>query len=213
MSIAQNFNLSVAQGLALSLEKKILYIQSSVDQKFRLILNTQWNSKQPNYRQEIRQGLARSFSEHFSREQLAKLNDLNWRPKGSDAFISISHCSLLGGFALSQFKLGFDVEEEKRILPDVLKRVSSESELQECPKIEYLWVAKEAGFKAQSQDDTSVNSTTVPLITDLHCYDWQSCFENQVYSFRLKSEKTLDLSLNKGFIFSEGPCLYGLYFK
>ncbi|MEK6629086.1 MAG: 4'-phosphopantetheinyl transferase superfamily protein [Bdellovibrionota bacterium] len=191
----------------MSLESKILFIQSSVDTTLRLILDTNWNSKNKNYRQEIRTFLADKFSSHFSRQQLAELNDLNKRPEASDVFISVSHCGFLGGFALSQFKVGFDAEESSRISEDILKRVCAESELQECPWTEFLWVAKEAGFKALSQADTAL------VIGDLQCYDWKSYFENQVFSFRLKSKKTLDFGLNKGFIFSEEPCLYGLFFK
>lgn len=191
----------------MSLESKILFIQSSVDKKLRLILDTKWSSKNQNYRQEIRTFLASHFSAHFSREQLAQLSDLNRRPEASDVFISISHCALLGGFALSQFKVGFDVEESSRISQNILKRVCAEEELQACPKTEFLWVAKEAGFKALSQTNTAL------VIGDLQCSDWQSYFENQVFSFRLKSKKTLDFGLNKGFIFSEELCLYALFFK
>ena len=191
----------------MSLETKILYIQSSLDEKMRMILDTRWSSKNPKHRQNIRNILSTDFSAHFSREQLAKLNDLHWLPEASDGFISISHCHLLGGFVFSRFKVGFDIEETKRISPKLLNRVCSQIEIKECPQTEFLWVAKEAAFKALSEAQLGL------VITDLVCFDWQSYFENQVFGFRLKSEKTLDFRLNKGFIFSEGNCLFGFYFK
>lgn len=190
-----------------SLLSKVLFVQKSVDQGLRLILDSSWNSKNPNYRQEIRECLSTRFSTHFSREQLALLSDLNWLPQASDGYFSISHCRVLGGFVFSKHKCGFDMEESKRISQDILKRTCSAEELQSVPRTEFLWGAKEAGYKALS--DSSPNL----VISDLVCTDWESHFENQVFSFRLKSQKTLDFSLNKGFIFSEADCLFSIYFK
>ncbi len=195
-----------------SLTDKILFIQNSVDQKFRLVLDTEWSAKNPNYRQNIRHCLATKLSSHFSRVQLAQLYDLNRRPEASDRFISISHCKLLGGFALSQFRVGFDVEETQRISQAILKRVCDESELQDCPQLEFLWVAKEAGFKALSQEQPTLMISNL-VISDFVCFDWASHYENQVFSFRLKAEKTLEFGLNKGFIFSNDSCLFALFFK
>src|SRR4051812_1493857 len=99
----------------MSLESKILYIQTSVDPKLRLILNPEWGSSLSNYRQNIRDCISSKFSAHFSREQLSMLHDLNWRPQASDGFVSISHCKSLGGFTYSKRRHGFDVEELNRI--------------------------------------------------------------------------------------------------
>lgn len=191
----------------MSLEAKILYIQTAADKNFRMILNSQWSSKNLNYRQDIRACMSTQFSYHFSREQLAKLNDLNWLPEASDGYFSISHCKSLGGFVFSEFKNGFDVEETERISQDILKRTSGETEYNESPRPEFLWVAKESGFKALS----SLHANLV--ISDLICASWESHFENQVFSFRLKSQKTLDFGLNKGFIFSDGPFLFSTFLK
>lgn len=204
----------------MSLESKTLYIQSVLDQNLRLILDERWNSKNTNHRQNIRNFLGTEFSSHFSREQLAKLNNLNWLPEASDGFLSISHCSLFGGFVFSKHQVGFDIEERKRISPQLLNRVCSATEIQECPHTEFLWVAKEAGFKALSQMAPTANHPSPDtlkhqklLISDLTCFEWQSYFENQIFGFRLKSKKPLEFSLNTGFIFTEGPCLFGFYFK
>lgn len=186
---------------------KILFIQKSVDSNLRLILDPSWNSKNAEYRKEIRECLATEFSAHFSREQLAMLNDLNWLPQASDGYFSISHCRTMGGFIFSKFKCGFDMEEMKRISQDILKRTSSAEELEAVPRTEFLWGAKESGFKALSESAAHL------VISDLHCTDWESHFENQVFSFRLKSQKALDFSLNKGFIFSEAGCLFAIYFR
>ena len=191
----------------MSLETKVLYIQSSADEKFRLILDKNWGSANQNHRAEIRSCLTKDFSNHFSRAQLAQLNDLTWLPEASDGSISISHCKQLGGFAYSKFKAGFDVEDITRISSRVLKRTAGEEENAACPVPEFLWVAKEAGFKALSDSDPTL------VISDLVCFEWHSHIENQVFSFRLKSQKTLAFGLNKGFIFSEGVCLFAVFLK
>lgn len=191
----------------MSLETKVLYIQSSLDENFRLILDKNWASKNQNHRNEIRNCLVEKFTNHFSRAQLARLNDLTWIPEASDGHVSISHCEQLGGFAYSKFKIGFDIEVITRISSRILKRTAAITEIEACPVPEFLWVAKEAGFKALSSGVTGL------FLFDLECFDWQSHIENQVFSFRLKSKKTLDFGLNKGFIFSEGVCLFAVFLK
>ena len=74
-------------------------------------------------------------------------------------------------------------------------------------------MAKEAGVKALSGDSGHKRAVKPLVVTDLVTTAWDSHFENRVFSFRLKSEKTLDFSLNKGFIFSEGVQLFCIYFK
>lgn len=196
-----------------TLESKILYIQTSIDPKLRLILNTEWGSKQPDYRLKIRNVLSTKFSNRFSREQLAMLNDLNWVPQCSDGFVSISHCKAVGGFSLSQLPHGFDVEEKSRISLDILKRTCSDAERTACGEqyLERLWVAKESGLKAHSSGYRKQSGQEL-LLTDLVCTGWQSHFENQIFSFRLTSEKTLEFAHNCGFIFQHDNCLFSLYF-
>lgn len=191
----------------MSLQDKISFIQTVADEKFRLILNEDWNSSRQNYREQIRSFLEKEFSAHFSREQLVNLHNLNWVPSCAEGSVSISHCTTMGGFTLSQFKIGFDVEELKRISTDIVKRVSDPHELKVSPKPEFLWVAKEAAFKALSGHHEGLT------MADFQASDWQSYFENQIFGFRMNSKKTLDFGLNKGFIFSEGSCLLGFFFK
>lgn len=191
----------------MSLESKILFIQTSVDQHFRLILNKKWGSENLEYRRLIRQFLSQNMSHHFSREQLVSLSDLNQRPKASDGTISISHCKSLGGFSFSKLTHGFDVEEMQRISQDILKRTCNEQELAEAPSPNYLWVAKEACFKAMSTSESNL------VMNDFHCQEWQSHFENQIYSCRMNSKKALDFGLNKIFVFSEQDFLISFFFK
>ncbi|MGZ3690632.1 MAG: hypothetical protein ACXVAX_03965 [Pseudobdellovibrio sp.] len=207
------FTLSKPKFSTDELLQKLSYIQTDIDPQFRLILNPEWNSKNTEYRTQIRGFMEKELTAHFSREQLALLYDLNWIPECETGYLSISHCQSMGGFSFSKFKHGFDVEEMSRISVNVLRRTCSEEEINTSLKPEFLWVAKEAGIKALSGHSGHTRSTKPLVVTDLVATAWDSHFENRVFSFRLKSEKTLDFSLNKGFIFSEGVQLFCIYFK
>lgn len=196
-----------------SLLEKISYIQSSIDSEFKMVLNPDWGSRIADHRLLIRRGLAEKMTSQFSRAQLALLNDLNWVPEADTGFFSISHTKSMGGFTYSQYKHGFDSEEMARISNDILRRTCSEKELKECPRTEFLWVAKEAGLKAHSGVSGYTRPTDPLVVTHLHAENWNSHFENKVFSFRLKSYKTLDFGHNKGFIFLEGDKLFCTYFK
>jgi hypothetical protein len=196
-----------------SLLEKISYIQSSIDPEFKMVLNPTWNSKVQDYRLHIRQSLAEKFTSKFTREQLAFLNDLNWVPETDTGFFSISHSQSLGGFTFSKYKHGFDTEELKRISTDILRRTCFETELKLCPRLEFLWVAKEAGVKALSGVTGHTRPSEPLVVTNLWASDWNSHFENKIFSFRLNSSKTLDFGHNKGFIFLEGEKLFCTYFK
>lgn len=196
-----------------SLLEKISYIQSSIDPEFKMVLNPAWNSGVKDYRLHIRQSLAEKFTSKFTREELALLNDLNWVPEAENGFFSISHSRSLGGFTFSQYKHGFDTEDIRRISKDILRRTCFETEIQKCPRIEFLWVAKEAGVKAFSGVTGYTRPSEPLVVTNLWASDWNSHFENKVFSFRLNSSKTLDFGHNKGFIFLEGEKLFCTYFK
>ncbi len=191
----------------MSIAKKILYIQSSIDEEFRLVVNDQWNSTQNDHRIKIRNFIEENFTSRFNRQQLAWLNDLNMLPAAADGYFSIAHCKTVGGFTYSKHPHGFDVEQTSRISTDIIQRTASAKEQAAAPLLQFLWVGKEAGFKALSATRADL------VITDLLCTEWQSHFENQVFSFRLNSLKTLDLGLNKGFIFSEADNLFCIFFR
>ena len=190
-----------------TLKSKIDYIRQTLNSDFGMVLSPKWGASEPNHRLEIRHYLSSQFSSRFSRQQLSRLNDLNWIPETSDGYICISHCRSTGGFSFAMLKHGFDVEETSRISTAILKRTCTADELAECPRTEFLWVAKEAGFKALAAGASQL------LISDLICIEWKSHFENQVFSFRLKSEKTLDFELNRGFIFLDAEKSFGYFFR
>ena len=76
-----------------------------------------------------------------------------------------------------------------------------------APDIKFLWVAKEAAFKAYGRTKNNF------IMTDLICENWRSHSETGLYSFRITSEKTLEPKINQGFLFSEEDVLIAVYFK
>ncbi len=197
-------------------KKTITFIQNTIhDPNLKFVLSADFSAKRPFHRLAIRTHLADEFTAHFNREQLARLSDLNWVPQAADGFFSISHNQNLGGFSYSKLKHGFDAEITTRISNSVVQRTSSEPERSEVPDIKYLWVAKEAAFKALSGRNDSKGYGI--MVTDLICGSWQahsgSQTETQICSFRITSEKTLEQTTNLGFVFSEEDVLYAIYFK
>ncbi len=189
-------------------ENTLSFIRSSIqDFEFGFDLAKSFSSAVPTYRENIRSHLLNKYSSHFNRTQLAQLSDLNIIPKASQGFFSISHCHSWGGFSYSQLPHGFDVEVIGRISTPVLNRTSGESERSAAPDIKFLWVAKEAAYKAFANEKSKL------LMTDLICEKWKSHPETQVHSFRITSEKTLDTKLNTGFVFSEEDVHLAVYFR
>lgn len=189
------------------LEEKLKAMHILVDPTLQIVVSENWNSTIRDYRALIRHYLGDNYAPHFTREQWAQLYDLNWVPDAMKGFFSISHNQTIGGFSYSEMKHGFDVELKKRISTAILKRTSNEIEYMNAPEPEFLWVAKESGFKALG---TPTNNLLLP---DLICLDWESHSEKNIWSFRIKSQKTLDFRQNRGFIFSENEILYSIYYQ
>ena len=68
--------------------------------------------------------------------------------KNPGAFSSVSHAAPDGGFALSTYPVGFDIEVTERVSKEIVARISSSEELESTPSFASLWCAKEAAFKA-----------------------------------------------------------------
>ncbi len=189
-------------------ESKIAFIRNEIhDQEFNFDLSKKFNSSTTYYRENIRTHLSTQYSSYFSRVQLANLSDLTLIPETSQGYFSISHCQSVGGFSYSNWVHGFDVEVLVRISNPIITRTSSEAERTNAPDIKFLWVAKEAAFKAYGRTDSQL------IMTDFICEKWQSHSETGIYSFRITSEKTLAAKINRGFVFSEEDVLLAVYFR
>ena len=190
-----------------NLDQKLSLIHQLVDPSLQIVVSNKWNSTEREYRALIRHHLGDNYAPHFTREQWAQLYDLNWLPEALKGHFSISHNQVVGGFSYSEMKHGFDVEVKSRISTAIIKRTSNEIEYLNAPVPEFLWVAKESAFKALSNAETNL------ILPDLICLDWNSHSENQIWSFRINSVKTLDLRHNRGFIFQENGILFSIFYQ
>jgi len=108
-----------------------------------VFLSSDWSSRQPKYRDEIR-------IEIYKKTRNAEHLNLDKLPKSDHFFISISHCKSLGGYALNlKEPIGFDVEQKDRLKKDTLERISKPEERALFPQshVNCLWPIKEAAFK------------------------------------------------------------------
>ena len=152
-----------------------------------------WGAKEAGYRDLIRA----SIKEVLQPEE--NVADLTRPPKSSKWSISVSHAPHFGGWAAVPLpeRIGFDVEENRRISPAVIERMSTPQEIKDCPNPSFLWCAKEAYFKALAQDQPQA-------ITQLNISDWVTV-ENDFYSFKAMPHRP-----GQGWVLFVEPFVYGI---
>jgi hypothetical protein len=110
---------------------------------------------------------------------------------------SVSHCPLASGFALSHQRIGFDIEDQRRLHAVVIERVSTPEEVQACPLLPGLWVAIESAFKAP-----------LKVISELRIFDWK--VEPQQLKFQVYF-KGSNLCPGDGIVRFQGHLILGIY--
>ncbi|MFN8791380.1 MAG: 4'-phosphopantetheinyl transferase family protein [Bdellovibrionales bacterium] len=155
-----------------------------------------WGSQHPQHRDLIR----RALNEYLQREHPEEINesilDLETPPVLKKLRVSISHTQGLGGFVVSARSAGLDIEQTRRIRPEVLERISSEDERRRCPRPELLWTAKEAVFKCSSQyvmitqisiDSWFVSQNETFQFASLGCVGFAACTADFSFALALKN--------------------------
>lgn len=112
--------------------------------EIEVVLNKDWGSQSEGFRTRLREDI---FARYNVKNQLTARTFSNL-PELETGFVSISHAPKLGGYAHSKAPIGFDLEDPQRIKADIVSRVSFPEELTNSPQPDWLWVAKEATFKA-----------------------------------------------------------------
>lgn len=129
--------------------RKVCMVESSICLKTpfgEVFLSSDWSSSCEGHRDKIR-------TELYKRTKDSEFLDLSKIPKSDKFFVSISHCKSLGGYALNLKKdIGFDVEELKRIKPEIIQRIATQKDKEIFTDNDsyFLWVIKEAAFKLMS---------------------------------------------------------------
>jgi 4'-phosphopantetheinyl transferase superfamily len=135
-------------------------------------LSARYASEAPEYRAKLRAALHERFQE-------ARLLDLNQIPELPNGFVSISHCRSLGGYALSKYPVGFDIEEAARVQWTFLERMWHPDD-EKGPSAALHWCAKEAAFKSMGAQQPAV-------ISQIGIHSWRPLADN-VYSFEFQGD-------------------------
>jgi 4'-phosphopantetheinyl transferase superfamily len=115
------------------------FLEIHLDQKF--------SSLHATGRQNIRRDIVEKYRSQLSDSEREYILDLNHLPKSKTLYFSISHCPDLGGYAVADRQVGFDLEIRARITERLVSRISTAEEIKKCPEFQYIWVAKEAVLK------------------------------------------------------------------
>lgn len=112
---------------------------------------------EPRHRDNIRTALINHLATHTAPNRngpdLTHLADLTRRPRLDGWAISISHCPLIGGFALApgSFGLGIDFEITNRVSAKAAMRIATteaERKIAAASNATAFWAAKESAIKA-----------------------------------------------------------------
>lgn len=124
---------------------------------------------------------------------------------------SISHCPGYGGYALAvsgskKLSLGLDIEMVSRVTGDLARRICLiEAEYLCSPRPSFLWVAKEAAFKAMQGESQP------KVISSVAISSWQGMSEN-FYTFRGTVKNNLENQVTGG-VFSHEDCAIAIAIK
>jgi 4'-phosphopantetheinyl transferase EntD len=127
-------------------------------------------------------------------------SDLSRVPVLSHGYVSVSHTTDLGGYAVGPYPLGFDVELVSRVSVRAVARVSRfAEELARSPSAGHLWCAKEAAFKA-------LYHFRQPNVLSALEIEWSGAEK-----FHLANGADFGVRRGSGQIFVRGPHLLAVY--
>ena len=125
--------------------------------RLELVLKEEWSSKNPEFRQRIRESLLKDIDtvSTVTAVQRRELLDLMRIPMHPQVGISITHNQKCGGYVIDPqgHGVGLDAEIIGRVKEKVVARASSEREMQAAPSAAALWTAKEAALKCLNGSD------------------------------------------------------------
>lgn len=149
----------------------------------KIDIRREWSSTRSSARQAIREAVSAELLAIGLREDASAVLDLTKIPRPKLARVSISHCPLAGGFALSRSAkaLGLDLEDPLRVRDEVISRISAREEIERAPARKLLWVAKEAAFKALSGTENG-------LISQNFVTDWREFLQGELWNFKVNGD-------------------------
>lgn len=156
------------------------------DPSIKIVTRLNWGAVNPQYKELIYAALDQTLQNH---------------PK---YFSSISHAHPEGGFVVSCFPVGFDVEVTDRVTLQLVARICEEKELLEAPDWASLWCAKEATFKALK------NFKQPQIVSDLHI-EFENKNEKPISIFHLANANKFDAPQGIGATYNSGGLTYCIF--
>lgn len=161
----------------IKVQLKIKFLEIHLDSKFGSISG--------GHRENIRKHIVQTYSPLLSTWEKKAILDLVSLPVGENLFFSISHTKSIGGYAASDQRIGFDVEEVSRLTLETVSRISSADEVKACPDFKFLWSTKEALVKL-----AGASQKVTYLMYDFQLSDWQQ-IADQTWTFKATDKNNI----------------------
>lgn len=155
-----------------------------IEDHYRLYLEPEFSSSTENHRENIRQHIIEKND--LTAEEQKQILDLTQLPRPKNFYVSIAHAKELGGYAISELPIGFDIEDINRISVDTIKRICEPEEKRGVPDVRVLWVVKEALVKLFSKNRVG----PPPIITDFKILE---CPNHEFKAIYKDSEEALGI--------------------
>jgi hypothetical protein len=156
------------------------------DYQVRIFIETLWSDQNPNYRQHLQCEIERVST--------------------AESNVSVSHCPMAGGFALTLSRefIGFDLEVASRVRPTLARRIcQTEEEFRSAPDAAALWASKEAAYK-------SLRGFQQPeVISQIEIGRWQRL--SQCETYQVVAIKGESFGRGLGAVFEHAGLKLGLY--
>ena len=165
-------------------------------------LDSKWASTYVDHRLNIRRHLYKKtkLKSVLDLDQIPKTLQLKEDPENFK-YVSISHSPVLGGFVLSSKQIGFDIEQNQRLSPSLLQRISNQVERQMLPsKLQSsIWTIKESVYKCPekiSSNMVAVKIKSAEILEDKYLQTIsQFSSKNYITLTLVSDEKDLCLSV------------------
>lgn len=135
------------------------WVRQNQDPSLTLKIEKKWSSTYTDNRLLIRKDLFKKFN-------VPAILNLDDFPKNLDQNVSISHCPVFGGYALSDRPVGLDIEQWQRISTPLVKRICDEAIekniIEKCPDdVAVLWSAKESAYKSLRRAEGQISEIKI----------------------------------------------------
>lgn len=171
--------------------------------RLELVLKEEWSSKNPEFRQRIRESLLKAIGtvSSVTEAQREELLDLMRVPSHPHVGISISHNQKCGGFVIDPDGngMGLDAELIVRVKEKVVARAAKAREMAAAPSAADLWTAKEAALKCLNGIPEEPE-----VLSQVEIGEWQKKLGSKIALCRVVGVKDKAVDIARGCVLDLG---------